>query len=89
MNKDFEKGSILEFNENIGTIIVLGNLEYEGNLYILVCPIRKKENDVIESDMTKMILFKEEDNELYTEIDSKIIGNVVPEILKREKINLD
>jgi len=89
MNKDFEKGSILEFN-TIGTIIVLGNLKYEEYLYVLVCPLKNKTNKVIESDLTKMILLKKgKDNELYTETDSKIIENIVPQILKKEKINLN
>ena len=28
MNKDFKKGSILDFSKRLGTIIVLGNLEH-------------------------------------------------------------
>ena len=89
MNKDFKKGSILEFNKRLGTIIVLGNLEQDKYGYILACPLIKKENSVVEADLTKMILLKEDNNELYVEKDYNTIESVVPEILKNEDINLE
>ena len=89
MNKDFKKGSILEFNKRLGTIIVLGNIEYDKYGYILACPLIKKEDRVVEADLTKMILLKEDNNELYVEKDYNTIESVVPEILKKENINLE
>lgn len=88
MNKDFVKGSILEFN-TIGTIVVIGNIEKEEKLYILACPLKNRNAKVIEADLRKMFLLKKErDNEIYTETDAKVIEDIVPEILKKEKIDL-
>ena len=46
MNKDFKKGNIVEFDNKIGTIVVLGNLMYNDNYYILACPIKGEKNNI-------------------------------------------
>ena len=87
MNKDFEKGNILQFNKKLGTIIVLGNYKNENSQYILACPLRKMNGKIVEADLTKTILLKEENNEIYVETDYKTIEDAVPKILKADESN--
>lgn len=85
MNKDFEKGSILEF-DTIGNIVVLGTCETD-KLYILAC-VLKEEDNIMKADLANLILLKKEDDELYTETNEEVIKDVFPKILKKENIEL-
>lgn len=88
MNNDFEKGNILEF-DRIGTTIVLGNIEYDSSLYALVCPFTNNKDGKIKADLKKLILLKNEKNDVQAVTNYNIISNVVPQILKKENINLE
>lgn len=87
MNKDFKKGNIVEFDNKIGTIVVLGNLMYNDNYYILACPIKGEKNN-IKANLKNILLLVEKENEIYVEDNHNIIEKVVPQILKDSNINI-